>query len=91
MKLNIKKYEKLILELPLENHGFLIKYENWNKNLGLEFNKLNLLLFNSKEDILINRKMLFSLGKISLESLKVKDFEKFILYVLAWGYPTGRV
>ncbi|MCK9272676.1 hypothetical protein M0P65_03960 [Candidatus Gracilibacteria bacterium] len=91
MKLNIDKYETLILELPLDNHGFLVKYKNWKKNFTSEFTKIYSILFESNEDISINRKMLFSLGKKAIESEKLVDYEKFILYVLAWGYSSGRI
>lgn len=91
MKLNIDNYEKLILELPLDNHGFLIKYKNWEKNFDSEFTKIYSILFESKKDISINRKMLFSLGKKAIESEKLEDYEKFIFYVLAWGYSSWRI
>jgi len=75
------KYGDLIRSLPIEEHSFTSKTENW-KNLTANITKYHENIFSFDSTITISRKELF-------DSFKDDPIEKFILKVLYWAYPRG--
>lgn len=93
---SIKKYEEIIKSIPVRNHSVIVRKENWIKNdsLHTRFTKDNQFQ-NNNDDLLNTLKTIFENaqnGKIEIsreDIFKEKDFEKKLIMVLLWGYPTG--
>ncbi len=80
----MKKYRKLIDELPIEEHGFRIKRETWKnlENSNTWYKEINDLIFKNNVEIYITRGRLKKLAKSD-------NIAQFILETIYWGYPKG--
>lgn len=93
---SIKKYEEIIKSILVKKHSVIVRKENWIKNdsLHTRFTKDNQFQ-NNNDDLLNTLKTIFENaqnGKIEIsreDIFKEKDFEKKLIMVLLWGYPTG--
>lgn len=84
----LKKYKKLISEMPLLECSSTSKREIWEKNCkGI----VGLLFDDGKEPKTISRKDVFGYAKKAKNAARKRNgaMEEFIYATLVWGYPTG--
>lgn len=81
----LKKYKKLISEMPLSECSSTSKRKIWE---GKNYKRILELLFDGKESITISRNDVFCSAKNAAKKRK-GAMEKFIYATLVWGYPAG--
>ncbi|PJJ76190.1 hypothetical protein BXY57_1796 [Thermoflavifilum aggregans] len=74
--MKLSDFSRTIQEMPLLNHSFTIKKENW---FNQDQQELIDNIFNNKDTITLNRYDLLNSNK---------SIGEFILKTLMWGYPT---
>jgi len=76
----LKKYKKLISEMPLSEHSSTSKRDTWKNKSRI----VRLLFVDKEESITISREDVFDYAEKRKGAM-----EEFICAALVWGYPAG--
>lgn len=80
----IKRFQRLIQAMPLDEQAFISKKSTWAKYLNKQNSTSEILdsMYSDKNEVQISRKDLFDLAKQD-------NLEHFMIATILWGYPRG--
>ncbi len=83
-KNKIRRFQRLIQAIPLDEQAFMSKKSTWAKYLNQQYFASEILekIFSGENEVQISRKDLFDLAKQD-------NLEYFIIVTILWGYPRG--
>lgn len=86
----LKKYKKLISEMPLSEHSSTSEKRTWEEKEGKKGCKdIVESLFGEKKSFTVSREDVFRYAKQAKKNETNSAWKKFICATLVWGWPAG--